>query len=122
MFAGRKNEALLHIGVVEQSQIMQYRGYGFARTFRQRIAMAVVIIQAIADDRLRHGNATVAAHWLCHIGNSDRQVDARRNRQTAMITIKEGQIGQAAKISMNHVFAKKIAHINGLQHNMPALR
>ena len=58
----RPHEVLLHLGMVEQAEFLQGLRQRLARALRQRVAVAVVVGQAVGDDGLRHRLAAGAAH------------------------------------------------------------
>jgi hypothetical protein len=71
---GTAHEVLLHVGMVEQAEIGQILRQRLARTFRQRVAVPVVIRQAVGDDGLRHRLATGAAHLAPLAADLDRKL------------------------------------------------
>ena len=73
---GPAHEVLLHIGMVEQGKVSDDLRQGLARTFRQRIAVPVVIRKAVGDDGLCHCLATGAAHLALLPADVDLEIDA----------------------------------------------
>ena len=87
VLAHRPDETLLDIGMIKQTEFLQGRRQCLARTLRHRVAMPVIIGQAVVDDGLGHGLTTGAAHLLPPTIDGDGKVRARRNRQAAVIAV-----------------------------------
>jgi hypothetical protein len=81
----RPHETFLHLGMVVQSQFPQDGGKRLARPLRQRIAVAVVVVEAVVDDGLRHRLAAGAAHGARRAVDGRGEARAVRNRQAAVI-------------------------------------
>ena len=62
MAAENADEALLEIRMIVELQPVQNRRHRLARGFRQGVAVAVIVIEPVLDDRLRNGLAPNAAH------------------------------------------------------------
>ena len=80
------DEALLEIGVIVQRQLLEDGRHRLARRFRQRISAAVIVREAVGDDRLRYRLAPVTAHRAFFSTHRDRQFEIIRNRLATVIT------------------------------------
>jgi len=71
--------------MVVKLQPVDQRWQRFARRNGQGIAIAVIVCQAVVDDRLRNGLTATAAHAARLPGDAHRKVQAGRHRLPAMV-------------------------------------
>ena len=62
VLAEHAHEALLEFTLVEELQLVEDRRQRLARRVWQSVAVAIVVSEAVIDDRLRHRLATDTAH------------------------------------------------------------
>ena len=87
VLAHRAHEALLEVGVVEEAELLQLDRHGLAPRLGHRVAVAIVIDQAVIDDGLRHRLAADAAHAPRAAVDAHVGPGLGRDRQAAVVAV-----------------------------------
>ena len=87
VLAHRAHEALLEVGMIEETELLQLDRHRLAARLGHRVAMAVVIDQVVVDDGLRHRLAANAAHAPITAVDAYVVPGLGRDRQAAVIAV-----------------------------------